>query len=67
MKFDTAVSANGVLGVNPAVQRIRMGAERVGQLAYLWAGEFTVHVLIGGQLVKTVPSSLNAEDLATQR
>ena len=31
----------------------------------MWANEFTVHLLIGGQLVKTVPSSLNTEDLAT--
>ena len=49
----------------PAVQRIKMGADRAGQLAHVWADEFTVHVLIGGQLVKTVPSCLNAEDLAT--
>ena len=42
-----------------------MGPERAGQLAHVWADEFTVHVLIGGQLVKTVPSSLDAEDLAT--
>ena len=33
----------------------------------MWADEFTVHVLIGGQLVKTVPSSLDAEDLAELR
>ena len=42
-----------------------MGPARAGQLAHVWADEFTVHVLIGGQLVKTVPSSLSAEDLAT--
>jgi hypothetical protein len=42
------------------VQRIKMGTQRAGQLAHVWADEFTVHVLIGGQLVKTVPSSLNA-------
>jgi hypothetical protein len=47
------------------VQRIKLGAARAGQLAHVWADEFTVHVLIGGQLVKTVPSSLDAEDLAT--
>ena len=35
-----------------------MGAERAGQRAHVWADEITVHVLIGGQLVKTVPSSL---------
>ena len=67
VEFDTVISASGVLGVLPAVQRIKMGAERAGQLAHVWADEFSVHVLIGGQLVKTVPSSLDAEDLATLR
>jgi hypothetical protein len=47
------------------VQRIKMGPARAGQLAHVWADEFTVHVLIGGQLARTVPSSLDAEDLAT--
>jgi transposase InsO family protein len=65
VEFDTVISASGVLGVIPAVQRIKMGPERAGQLAHVWADEFTVHVLIGSQLVKTVPSCLNAEDLAT--
>ena len=65
VEFDTVISPSGVLGVIPAVQRIKMGAERAGQLAHVWADEFTVHVLIGGQLVKTVPSCLDAEDLAT--
>jgi hypothetical protein len=58
------ISPGGVLGVIPAVQRIKMGAGQAGQLAHVWADEFTVHVLIGGQLVKTVPSSLDVEDLA---
>jgi hypothetical protein len=65
VEFDTVISASGVLGVTPAVQRIKLGAGRAGQLAHVWADEFTVHVLIGGHLVKTVPSSLDAEDLAT--
>jgi transposase InsO family protein len=65
VEFDTVISASGVLGVLPAVQRIKMGAERAGQLAHVWADEFSIHVLIGGQLLKTVPSSLDAEDLAT--
>jgi hypothetical protein len=65
VEFDTVISASGVLGVIPAVQRIKMGTERAGQLAHVWADEFTVHVLIGGQLVKTVPSCLDAKDLAT--
>jgi len=65
VEFDTVISPGGVLGVLPAVQRIKLGPARAGQLAHVWADEFTVHVLIGGQLVKTVPSSLDAEDLAT--
>jgi hypothetical protein len=65
VEFDTVISPSGVLAVIPAVQRIKMGAERAGQLAHVWADEFTIHVLIGGQLVKTVPSCLDAEDLAT--
>jgi hypothetical protein len=63
--FDTVISASGVLGVIPAVQRIRMGPARAGQLAHVRADEFTVHVLIGGQLARTVPSSLDAGHLAT--
>lgn len=54
-----------MLGVILAVRRIKLGVERTGQLARQWADQFTVHVLIGGLLVKTVPSILNAEDLAT--
>jgi len=65
VEFDTVISPSGVLGVLPAVQRIKMGAAQAGQMAHVWADEFTVHVLIGGQLVKTVPSGLAAEDLAT--
>ena len=65
VEFDTVISASGVLGVLPAVQRIKLGPAWAGQLAHVRADEFTVHVLIGGQLVKTVPSSLSAEDLAT--
>jgi transposase InsO family protein len=64
VEFDTVISPSGVLAVIPAVQRIKMGAERAGQLAHVWADEFTVHVLIGGQLARTVPSCLGAEDLA---
>jgi hypothetical protein len=65
VEFDTVISPGGVLGLIPAVQRIKMGPARAGQLAHVWADEFTVHVLIGGQLVKTVPCCLDAEDLAT--
>jgi hypothetical protein len=46
------------------VQRIQWDAERA-ELTHVWADEFTVHVLIVGQLVKIVPFCLDAEDLAT--
>jgi hypothetical protein len=39
VEFDTVISASGVLGVIPAVQRIKMGAQRAGQLAHVWADE----------------------------
>ena len=57
----------GLLPVIPRVQRIRMGAGRAGQRAHVWADELSVHVLIDGELVKTVPSSLTAENLAELR
>jgi hypothetical protein len=44
-----------------------MGQDRAGQVARVWADEATVHVTIGGQLVKTVASGLGPEDLAELR
>ena len=67
VEFETVISPAGVLSVLPRVQRLKMGPALAGQVARVWADEFTVHVLIGGQLVKTVPSSLDAEDLAELR
>jgi transposase InsO family protein len=67
VEFETVISASGVLSVLPRVQRLKMGLAAAGQVARVWADEATVHVTISGQLVKTVPSSLNAEDLAELR
>ncbi len=67
VEFDAVVAASGLLAVIPRVQRIRMGAGRAGQRAHIWADELSVHVLIGGHLVKTVPSSLTAGHLAELR
>jgi transposase InsO family protein len=67
VEFETVISPAGLLAVLPRVQRIRMGQERAGQVARVWADEGTVHVTIGGQLVKTVASSLGPEDLAELR
>jgi hypothetical protein len=63
VEFDTVIAASGLLAVIPAVQRISLGPNRGGQRAHVWVDEYTVHVLIDGELVKTVPSNLDAEDL----
>jgi transposase InsO family protein len=67
VEFETVISPAGLLAVLPRVQRLRMGAERAGQVARVWADEATVHVTIGGQVVKTVASSLGPEELAELR
>ena len=67
VEFETVISPARVLAVLPRVQRLKMGPALAGQAARIWADEVTVHVLIGGHLVKTVPSSLDAEDLAELR
>jgi len=64
VEFETVISPAGVL---PRAQRLKMGPAMAGQVARVWADEVTVHVIIGGHLVKTVPSSLDAEDLAELR
>jgi hypothetical protein len=63
VEFDTVIAASGLLSVIASVQRISMGAERAGQRAHVWVDEYTVHILIDGELVKTVASNLDAEDL----
>ena len=67
VEFETVISPAGVLSVLPRVQRLKLGPAMAGQAARVWADEVTVHVTIGGRLIKTVPSSLNAEDLAELR
>ena len=63
VEFDTMISASGQLNIIPSVQRIRLGAERAGLRARVWADEHTIHVLVDGERVKTVPSNLDAEHL----
>jgi len=63
VEFDTVIAASGLLSVLPRVQRIKMGPERAGQRAHVWADENSVHVLIDGKHVKTVTSALSTEDL----
>jgi transposase InsO family protein len=63
VEFDTVIAASGLLAVIASVQRVSMGAQRAGQRAHVWVDEYSVHILIDGQLVKTVASNLDAEDL----
>jgi hypothetical protein len=63
VEFDTVIAPSGQLNVLSTAQRIRMGAQHAGLRAHVWADEHSVHVLVDGQLVKTVPSNLTADDL----
>ncbi|MDQ0305590.1 transposase InsO family protein [Kitasatospora herbaricolor] len=63
VEFDTVVPAGGQVSIIPSVQRIRLGAERAGLRVRIWADENTVHVLVNGEVVKTVASNLDAEHL----
>jgi hypothetical protein len=63
VEFDTVLAVSGVRNVLPRAQRIKMGVVHAGQLAHVWADEHSVHVLIGGQLIRTLPSGLSTDDL----
>jgi transposase InsO family protein len=64
VEFDTVIAASGVLSVLPRVQRVRMSTADAGRLAHVWADEHSIHILLGGQLVKTVASNLAPADLS---
>jgi len=63
VEFDTVVARSGLLNVLPRVQRVRMASAHVEQLAHVWADEHSIHIQIGGELVKTVASNLDLADL----
>jgi hypothetical protein len=63
VEFDTVIAASGVLSVLPRTQRIKMGPNHAGQPAHVWADEHSVHILIDGQLVRTLPSNLSTDDI----
>ena len=60
------ISPAGVLGVLPRVRRLKLGPAMAGQVARVWTDEVTVHVTVGGQLVKTVPSSRIGGSMASR-
>jgi transposase InsO family protein len=67
VEFDTVIAGTGLLSVLPRIQRFRMGPQHAGQLAHVWADEHSVHILIGGALVKTAASNLAPADLSELR
>jgi hypothetical protein len=54
----TVIAGTGLLSVLPRIQRIRMGPQHAGQLAHVQTDEHSVHIRIGGGLVKTAASNL---------
>ncbi|MFJ5036227.1 IS481 family transposase, partial [Streptomyces sp. NPDC088560] len=63
VEFDTVIPASCRLGILPRVQYVRIRPEHVGHRARVWADENTVHVIIDGKVVKSVPSRLDGDNL----
>ncbi|MEV4450870.1 integrase core domain-containing protein [Streptomyces mirabilis] len=63
MEFETVVAAGGLVAVLPRVQRVRLGKEYAGRRARVWADEHTVHIVIDGELIRSVASYLDADNL----
>ena len=62
MELDRLVPPSGNLWV--AGQQIWLGPAMTGRTVRLWAGLGQVHVLLDGHRIKTLPSRLDARDLA---
>ncbi len=62
VELDRVVLPSGNLWL--AVQQIWLGPAMTGRTVRLWAGLDRVHVLLDGFRVKTLPSRLDARDLA---
>jgi hypothetical protein len=62
VELDRAVPPSGNLWV--AGQQVWLGPAMTGRTVRLWAGLDQVHVLLDGYRIKTLPSRLDARDLA---
>ena len=62
VELDRAVPPSGNLWI--AGQQIWLGPAMTGRTVRLWAGLIQVHVLLDGHRIKTLPSRLDARDLA---
>jgi transposase InsO family protein len=65
VELDRVVPPSGNLWV--ARQQIWLGPAMTGRLIRIWADTQRVHVLAGGHRIKTLPSRLEARDLARLR
>jgi transposase InsO family protein len=65
VELDRVVPPSGNLWV--ARQQIWLGPAMTGRLIRIWADTRRVHVLAGGHRIKTLPSRLDARDLARLR
>ena len=65
VELDRVVPSSGNLWV--AGQQIWLGPVMTGRLIRIWADTQRVHVLAGGHRIKTLPSRLDARDLARLR
>ncbi len=62
VELDRVVPPSGNLWI--AGQQVWLGPAMTGRTVRLWAGPGQVHVLLGGHHIKTLPSRLDARDLA---
>ena len=62
MELDRLVPSSGNLWI--AGQQVWLGPAMTGRTVRLWAGLKQVHVLLDGHRIKTLPSRLDARDLA---
>ncbi len=62
VELDRTVPPSGNLWI--AGQQVWLGPAMTGRTVRIWAGLTQVHVLLGGHRIKTLPSRLDARDLA---
>jgi hypothetical protein len=62
VELDRLVPSSGNLWI--AGQQVWLGPAMTGRTVRLWAGLKQVHVLLDGHRIKTLPSRLDARDLA---
>jgi len=62
VKLDRLVPPSGNLWI--AGQQVWLGPAMTGRTVRLWAGLKQIHVLLNGRRIKTLPSRLDARELA---